>query len=180
VNAETLPNRLARPVDEADDHALGPADAEFTLVEYGSYADAPSHAAREHIAELRNRYGDRLRYVFRHRPLPVRRAAEPVESYDDPSRFWNVHVALMGRSDKLTEEDLLDFAADSTPDSNNPIAGGDADTERAKARVDADTGSTEATRTTEVGAQRRFSGFSSRANQHFLVVGIGHLRDVYR
>jgi NhaA family Na+:H+ antiporter len=130
VNAETLPNRLARPVDEAYDHALGPADAEITLVEYGSYADAPSHAAQEHIAELRNRYGDRLRYVFRHRPLLgnkiARRAAELVEPYDDPSRFWNVHVALMGRSDKLTEEDLLDFAADSTPDSNNPTAGGDA------------------------------------------------------
>ena len=87
-------------------------------MEYGSYADAPSHAAQEHIAELRNRYGDRLRYVFRHRPLRgnkiARRAAELVEPYDDPSRFWNVHVALMGRSDKLTEEDLLDFVADST------------------------------------------------------------------
>ena len=89
-------------------------------------------------------------------------------------------MALMGRSDELTEEDLLDFVADSTPDSNNPTAGGDADTVRAKARVDADIGSAEATRTTEVGAQRRLNGFSSRANQHFLVVGIGHLRDVNR
>ena len=36
------PGRLDRPVDhEADheaDHVLGPADAEITLVEYGSYA----------------------------------------------------------------------------------------------------------------------------------------------
>jgi Na+:H+ antiporter, NhaA family len=30
--------RLDRPVDHEADHALGPADAEITLVEYGSYA----------------------------------------------------------------------------------------------------------------------------------------------
>ncbi|HJT51413.1 MAG TPA: Na+/H+ antiporter NhaA, partial [Nitrosospira sp.] len=142
MNPETPPNRLDRPVDETYDHALGPADAEITLVEYGSYADASSRAAHERVAELRNRYGDRLRYVFRHRPLPgnkiARRAAELVESYDDPARFWNVHVALMSRSDKLNEEDLLTVAADLTLDSNTPSTREDAAAARAKVRVDAD------------------------------------------
>lgn len=32
------PGRLDRPVDQETDHVLGPADAEITLVEYGSYA----------------------------------------------------------------------------------------------------------------------------------------------
>ena len=142
MNPETPPNRLDRPVDETYDHALGPADAEITLVEYGSYADASSRAAHERVAELRNRYGERLRYVFRHRPLPgnkiARRAAELVESYDDPARFWNVHVALMNRSDKLNEEDLLTVAADLTLDSNTPSTHEDAAAARAKVRVDAD------------------------------------------
>ncbi|MEO7560281.1 MAG: sodium:proton antiporter, partial [Nitrosospira sp.] len=83
MTPETPTNRLDRPVDEAYDHVLGPPDAEITLVEYGSYADPSSRAAHERVAEMRNRFGHRLRYVFRHRPLPgsdiARRAAELVE-----------------------------------------------------------------------------------------------------
>ena len=107
MTPETPPNRLDRPVDESYDHVLGPADAEITLVEYGSYADPASSLAHDRIAQMRNRFGNRLRYVFRHRPLTgsvvARQAAELVESFDDPARFWNIHVSLMARSDKLTE-----------------------------------------------------------------------------
>jgi protein-disulfide isomerase len=72
-------NRLDRPVDRAYDHALGPANAPITLVEYGSYDCPHCRAANEPIAALRDEFGDRLRYVFRHRPIPssdlARRAA---------------------------------------------------------------------------------------------------------
>ncbi|MGH8685616.1 MAG: Na+/H+ antiporter NhaA, partial [Nitrosospira sp.] len=141
MTSDSPPNRLDRPVDEAYDHVLGPFDAEITLVEYGSYADTSSRAAHERVTEMRNRLGNRLRYVFRHRPLPdsdiARRAAELVESYSDPARFWNVHVALMTRSDELTEDDLRTIAADQVldeqgaPQSDEGACG-------AKARVDAD------------------------------------------
>ena len=56
--AET--NRLDRPVDPAVDHALGAAQPEITLVEYGSYACPYCRAANEEIAKLRDRFGDRL------------------------------------------------------------------------------------------------------------------------
>ncbi|HJR17099.1 MAG TPA: thioredoxin domain-containing protein, partial [Gemmatimonadales bacterium] len=72
-------SRLDRPVDKGYDHILGPLDAEITLVEYGSYDCPHCRAANERIAELRDQFGDRLRYVFRHRPIPgsdiARRAA---------------------------------------------------------------------------------------------------------
>src|SRR6185312_15681904 len=123
MNSEPPPNRLDRPVDEAYEHVLGPADAEITLVEYGSYADASSRAAHERVAKLRHQFGDRLRYVFRHRPLPgndiARSAAELVESYTDPARFWNVHVALMTHQDELTEDDLNTIAADQVLEAQN-------------------------------------------------------------
>jgi NhaA family Na+:H+ antiporter len=141
VTPETPPNRLDRPVDETDDHILGPPDAEITLVEYGSYANASSLAAHERIAEIRNRFGSRLRYVFRHRPVPgndvARRAAEMVESFNDPSRFWNMHVALMTRSDQLTTDDLEAIAAELNLDEKG-IAPNEEAAARAKARVDAD------------------------------------------
>jgi len=61
--------RLDRPVDHEKDHVLGPADAEITLVEYGSYACPHCRAATERIAQARDQLGDRVCYAFRHWPL---------------------------------------------------------------------------------------------------------------
>lgn len=103
-------DRLDRPVDAILDHVLGPSNAPITLVEYGSYACPYCRAANERITELRGQLGDRLRYVFRHRPLPgndlARSAAELAESAPNQERFWDAHVALMTRSNTLTEDDL--------------------------------------------------------------------------
>ncbi len=108
--------RLDRPVDPARDHLLGPPDAAITLVEYGSYDCPHCRAANAHIAEVRARLGDRLRYVFRHRPVTgsdiARRAAELAESAADGQRFWDAHVALMTRSASLSEDDLDAIAAE--------------------------------------------------------------------
>jgi NhaA family Na+:H+ antiporter len=134
-------NWLDRPVDDTSDHILGPAGAPITLVEYGSYACPYCRAANERIAEVRDQFGDRMRYVFRHRPLTgvelARRAAELVERAEDPKRFWDAHVKLMTRSETLTEDDVnavagdLGVSADCGPP-DDPAA------VRAKARVDGD------------------------------------------
>ncbi|MEO6563784.1 MAG: Na+/H+ antiporter NhaA [Nitrosospira sp.] len=140
MTPETPPNRLDRPVDEAYDHVLGPPDAEITLVEYGSYADPASRLAHARVTAMRKRFGNRLRYVFRHRPLPgsdiARHAAELVESYTEPERFWHVHVALMTHAEDLIEDDLHTIAADLILDVQT--ASHDDSTSQAKARVDAD------------------------------------------
>ena len=77
-------DRLVLPVDPARDHVLGPADAQVTLLEYGSYACEHCHAAHEVVSRLRERMGPRLRYVYRHLPLTERqlatRAAEMVDA----------------------------------------------------------------------------------------------------
>jgi NhaA family Na+:H+ antiporter len=136
-----LNNRLSAPVNEARDHVLGPADAPITLVEYGSYACPHCRAANERIAEIRDQLGDRLRYVFRHKPLTgsdlARPAAELVERITDPKRFWKAHVALMTRSKTLTEDDLVAIADEFGLPQENTKAGKEA-AKRAKARVEAD------------------------------------------
>lgn len=103
-------NRLDRPVDDMGDHILGPKDAPITLVEYGSYACPYCRAANARITEVRGQLGDRLRYVFRHRPLIgsdiARPAAELAESAANHEQFWDAHVMLMTRSHSLTEDDL--------------------------------------------------------------------------
>ena len=111
-----MSTRLDRPVDPARDHILGTNTAAITLVEYGSYDCPHCRAANERISEVREQLGERVRYVFRHRPISgsdlARRAAELVEQAATPDEFWSAHVSLMTRSRTLTEEDLVAVAAD--------------------------------------------------------------------
>jgi len=136
---------LDRPVDESRDHVLGPADARITLVEYGSYACPYCRAANESIAAVRDRFGESMRYVFRQRPLAnndlARRAAELAER-TDAGQFWKAHIALMTRSEALTEEDLVAVAADLRLDRQDPQDAEKA--RRAKGRVEADEASARA------------------------------------
>lgn len=136
-----LSSKLDRPVDNDYDHTLGPVNAEITLVEYGSYACPYCRAANERIAQVRDQLGDRLRYVFRHYPLTesdiALRAAELVEHAKDTKSFWGAHIALMTRSETLTEEDLIAVARDLGVPLPDPGKASEAD-ERAKARVQAD------------------------------------------
>jgi len=96
MSTQAANHRLDRPVDQQRDHVLGSAGAPITLVEYGSYACPHCRAANARITEVRNQLGDRLRYVFRHRPLTgseiARRAGALVELARTPEQFWKAHV----------------------------------------------------------------------------------------
>ncbi len=141
-------HRLDRPVDGNYDHVLGPADAQVTLVEYGSYACPYCRAANEEIAAIRDEFGERLRYVFRHRPLTnndlARRAAELVE-LAGREQFWKAHLELMTRSESLNEGDLAAVAETIGRPLKSWETRADA-IARAKARVDADERSATASR----------------------------------
>ena len=109
--ANTRPTKLHPPVDPARDHILGDPDAELTLVEFGDYACPSCHAAHEVVADLRDRFGERMRYVFRHRPAGdsdiAQRAADLAEhAFKTTDEFWPVHHALMKRGPTLTQQDL--------------------------------------------------------------------------
>ncbi|MDQ3792901.1 MAG: thioredoxin domain-containing protein [Actinomycetota bacterium] len=106
--------RLDPPVGDGD-HALGPATAAVTLVEYGDY-ECP-YCGRVHpvVKELRERLGDRLRFVFRHFPLDsvhphARRAAEAAEAAASQGRFWEMHDLLYENQDDLGDEALRRYA----------------------------------------------------------------------
>jgi len=105
------PEKLHPPIDLDRDHVLGPLDAEMTLVEYGSYACPHCHAVHPVIEGLRNRFGERMRYVFRHQPVAgsedATRAAELAEyAAETTGRFWEVHEALMERGPAFSETDF--------------------------------------------------------------------------
>jgi len=103
--------RLDPAADSRPEHALGEVGAPITLVEYGSFNCPSCRAAHEVIARLRERFGERLRYVFRHRPISAsdeaRRAAELAEyAAETTGEYWRAHDALMRRGPVLQPEDF--------------------------------------------------------------------------
>ena len=103
--------KLDPPIDLDQDHVLGPPDAELTLVEYGSYACPHCCAVHQVIEGLRSRFGERMRYVFRHMPVTgnenAMRAAELAEyAAETTGRFWEVHEALMERGRSSSASDF--------------------------------------------------------------------------
>jgi Na+:H+ antiporter, NhaA family len=144
---ERMSTRLDRPVDSSRDHVVGAPKAEITLVEYGSYDCPHCRAANARITEVREQLGDRVRYVFRHRPISgseiARRAAELVEQASTPDEFWSAHVSLMTRSRTLTEEDLVAVSEDLRLGERAPDVAA-AESSEATRRVDADVESSHA------------------------------------
>ncbi|WP_448615183.1 Na+/H+ antiporter NhaA [Modestobacter sp. URMC 112] len=110
------PTRLDPPVDPAVDHVRGPVDAPLTLVEYGDVECPFCGRATGVVEELRRRFGEDLRYVFRHLPLSdvhphAELAAEATEAAGAQGAFWAMHDRLFAHQDQLAAEDLLDHAA---------------------------------------------------------------------
>jgi protein-disulfide isomerase len=106
--------RLTLPVGTRD-HALGPADAPVTLVEYGDY-ECP-HCGRAHgvVQSVRQKTGNRLRFIYRNFPLSkahphAMHAAEAAEAAGAQGRFWEMHDKLFENQQNLEDADLLRYA----------------------------------------------------------------------
>lgn len=109
------PRRLAEPVDLSRDHFIGDPDAQIVLVEYGSYSCKHCHAAHEVIADLRDRFGDRMMYVFRQLPIKGSEYARPAAELAEfagatTDKFWAVHDELMKRGPDFAEGELAEIA----------------------------------------------------------------------
>jgi len=115
---EVAPDRpftLDRPVDPDIDHIRGPVDAPLTLVEYGDYECPFCGRATDVVDDLRERFGDDLRYVFRHLPNEeahpsARLAAEAAEAASGQGLFWELHDRLFARQDELGWDVVIDEA----------------------------------------------------------------------
>ena len=107
----------------AADWTAGNADAVATLVEYGDF-QCPACAAWEpHMQALREEYGDRIRFVYRHFPLSQHQHAEltayAAEAAGAQGRFWEMHDKVYdtqsewaGSASSDVREKLLGFARD--------------------------------------------------------------------
>ena len=165
-----LPTVLSRPVDPDRDHVLGPVDAPLTLVEYLDY-ECPFCARVSGVGEeLRDHFGDRLRYVTRHLPLPVHPHAELAalasEAASRQGRFWEMHTVLFSHQDELELEDLVGYAVEVGLDVEQFLR--DLDDDQLARHVEHDVASAEesgvrGTPTFFIGDQRHVGPFDARS-----------------
>jgi protein-disulfide isomerase len=100
------------------DHAVGPPEAQVTLVEYGDYECPYCGRANLVLQVVLAELGDSVRFVFRNFPLRDRHpraaaaaeAAESVAAHAGDSAFWAMHAMLFENQDALEVDDLLAYA----------------------------------------------------------------------
>jgi protein-disulfide isomerase len=107
---------MAPPVTDLD-HVQGGAPALVTLIEYGDFECPSCGKAYPILKRVRERLGDRLRFVFRSFPLEnhphaqhAAEAAESVATLGGNQAFWTMHDLLFENQKALEDDNLAGYA----------------------------------------------------------------------
>jgi protein-disulfide isomerase len=98
--------------------ARGGAAPLVTIVEFADYQCPYCARAEETVKALREKYGDKLRVVFKDEPLPFHEHAEPaaeaalqVREEKGDAAYWLMHDALFAGQGDLSNDTLVRIAA---------------------------------------------------------------------
>src|SRR5690242_361514 len=105
---------LAVPVSPSD-HNLGPSSAPVTVVEYGDFECPNCKQAAPAVKLLLQRFGARVRFVWRHFPLEevhahALHAALASEVAAGQHKFWPMHDLLFENQPHLKDPQLRRYA----------------------------------------------------------------------
>jgi protein-disulfide isomerase len=102
------------PVPLGGSPRLGPDDAPITIVEFGDFECPYCVRGNATMQALRERYGSRLRLVYKHSPLAFHShafvVARATVAAQAQGKFWEYHDALYARRAKLDEDDIQAIA----------------------------------------------------------------------
>jgi protein-disulfide isomerase len=98
---------------------LGKPDAIVTIVEFSDFQCPYCKRVEDTLKKVRETYGDKVRLVWKHEPLPFHPRAEPASEMALEARaqkgekgFWDAHDKLFELQPKLEDADLEKAAAD--------------------------------------------------------------------
>jgi protein-disulfide isomerase len=133
------------PPLSAEDHVEGPDSAPLELVMYGDFQCPYCTAAYPIVRRVRDRFGSRLVFAFRHFPLrdvhpDAERAAEATEAASAQGAFWEMHNRLYESHGALGREDLIHHAAELGLDSARVQAELDSSRHAPRVQRDVDSG----------------------------------------
>lgn len=94
--------------------ALGPATAKVTVVEFSDFQCPYCAQAHDTVHQIRERYADQVRIVFRHFPLAfhehARIAAQAALAAQAQGKFWPFHDRLFQHQNALDRKSLEGYA----------------------------------------------------------------------
>lgn len=92
----------------------GPATAPVTIVGFGDFACPFCARGHETMQRIEAVYGDKIRMVHKHKPLPFHRLADPAAraavAAQAQGKFWEFHDALYEVGPKYDSDDLRKVA----------------------------------------------------------------------
>jgi protein-disulfide isomerase len=102
---------------EPTDHALGPAHAQITVVEYGDFECPSCKVAATTPTLLMEKFPNKVRFLFRHFPLVEAHphaflAAEAAEAAAAQGKFWPMYDSLFRNQGHLKDKDLQRYAGE--------------------------------------------------------------------
>jgi protein-disulfide isomerase len=111
---QPLAPEVAANIAKGKAAAFGPEDAKVTVVEFSDFQCPYCSRAATAVDEIKKKYGDKVRFVFRQFPLPMhenaRGAAEAALAANAQGKFWEFHDKLFQNQGKLTRDGLEEFA----------------------------------------------------------------------
>jgi protein-disulfide isomerase len=103
------------PVEVGGAPVRGNPQAPVTIIEFSDFQCPYCVRARPAVARVREVYGDRVRFAFRHFPLDFHqqaaKAGEGVACAGEQGKFWEMHDLLWTNTAKLQVPDLKAHAA---------------------------------------------------------------------
>ena len=105
----TIPDGVARPY-------LGGQNAPIAVQEFSDFQCPFCAQAAPEVKRLAEKYGDSVRWEYRHFPLSqihafAYDAALAAECANDQGVFWQYHDALFANQDNLKRDQLIEYAA---------------------------------------------------------------------
>lgn len=101
-------------INTEDSPSLGNENAKVTIVEFSDFQCPFCARGAERIHELKKKYGNKVRFVFKHFPLPFHKHAEKASvaslcaHEQNKGAFWKMHDLMFENQSKLGEADLVE------------------------------------------------------------------------
>jgi protein-disulfide isomerase len=121
ANAPTAAPEPGRPdpnrrysVDTKGSPTKGNPDAKLAIVEFSDFQCPFCRRVTPTISQIQREYGDKVRIVFKHRPLEMHPKAPAAHAAAEAAfrqgKFWEMHDLIFGNQENMSPEQYVEYA----------------------------------------------------------------------